>query len=280
MAPLPARATPFILEDTYVRQDEQGRYSLNDLHVAAGGQPRHQPSNWLRTAQAQELAAAASNSSDSRNCPSISSVQQRGTFVVRDLVYAYAMWISPEFHLKVIRTFDAVVTGRLSPAAEPVGAVSGLPAAKLISLQNQSWSLIQRLRAERDPELRRALYAQLAVVMGDLGQAAPALENIGRDAPAVPAVVADFWKVYVQLEAKGVRLNHHRNPSLIAVNLRHFVKAAAEHKLRAPLAQALRDSLRLSRAPRFVDARNVKSGLLGTAIFCWVFEAEPEGGAQ
>ncbi|MEY4768038.1 MAG: hypothetical protein RL637_677, partial [Pseudomonadota bacterium] len=37
--------------------------------------------------------------------------QKQGTYVVKPLVYAYAMWISARFHLQVINAYDALVTG-------------------------------------------------------------------------------------------------------------------------------------------------------------------------
>ena len=70
MATTPAKATfPLILEDTYVRQDEQGRFSLNDLHQAAGGEQRHRPNYWLETKQTQDLIAELGNSWNSMSSP-------------------------------------------------------------------------------------------------------------------------------------------------------------------------------------------------------------------
>lgn len=117
-----------------IRQDAEGRYCLNDLYKASGGLPKHKPSEWLRNKQTKELIAElnleagipASNFSDSsdsgrefppRKIYPVASVRGHGitaTYVVKELVYAYAMWISPAFHLQVIRAYDAMVTGELN----------------------------------------------------------------------------------------------------------------------------------------------------------------------
>jgi hypothetical protein len=121
--------TPLIVADTAIRQDTAGRFSLNDLHRAAGGAKRHQPSDWLRLQQTQELLSELETPgnpgvSETTGIPVV-SIEGRagGTFVAKELVYAYAMWISPAFHLKVIRAYDAMVT---APAAVTPEAVTRL----------------------------------------------------------------------------------------------------------------------------------------------------------
>lgn len=89
-----------------IRQDADGRYCVNDLHRAAGGEARHRPGYWLAADQTKALVAEV----EKAGFPAIRTKQKVGTFVACELVYAYAMWISAAFHLQVIRSFDALVT--------------------------------------------------------------------------------------------------------------------------------------------------------------------------
>lgn len=85
-----------------------GLYSLNDLHAAAGGAEKHQPNRFLRLAQTKALAAEIEQTPDlALAIKSVRGGANPGSYVCRELVYAYAMWISPAFNLKVIRAFDA-----------------------------------------------------------------------------------------------------------------------------------------------------------------------------
>ena len=104
-----------------IRQDAQGRYCLNDLHKAAGGEKRHQPSDWAETQQTKDLIVEISNSGNSGNYPIESSAgRYGGTFVCKELVYAYAMWISAKFHLQVIRAYDALVQQQVQMQQPPI----------------------------------------------------------------------------------------------------------------------------------------------------------------
>jgi hypothetical protein len=90
-----------------IRQDDQGRFCINDLHKAAGKQSRHGPARWLGNQQTKELVAEIAQEMGDTEIP-VSVVKgglSQGTYVTDDLVYAYAMWISPKFYLRVIRDF-------------------------------------------------------------------------------------------------------------------------------------------------------------------------------
>ena len=111
------------IANTLIAVDKEGRFCLNDLHKAAGAESRHQPAFFFRRPEIQELEAEL-NSAPAQSLPTITSLGRNGgTYVCKELVYAYAMWISPKFHLEVIRTFDAVATGQ-APAAPKPSAIS------------------------------------------------------------------------------------------------------------------------------------------------------------
>ena len=132
-----------VIDGVSVRQDFNGRFCLNDLHRVAGGEDKHKPSNFLRIETTKDLCTEIDRCSDM----SIASVEvikggtEQGTYVLREIVYAYAMWISPLFSLKVIRTFDAVVQQRnraqLSDKVQ-AGTILLESMAKTLNLSNSS----------------------------------------------------------------------------------------------------------------------------------------------
>lgn len=103
------------IHNVTITQDSEGRFCLNDLHKAAGGENKHRPKYWLETQQAAELVIELTKGGippleQNQPLKVIHGGNSPGTYVVKELVYAYAMWISAKFHLEVIRAYDALVT--------------------------------------------------------------------------------------------------------------------------------------------------------------------------
>ncbi|MCH2057885.1 MAG: KilA-N domain-containing protein [Thalassotalea sp.] len=102
-----------------IRQRD-GLYSLNDLHKASGSDKKNAPFRFIRLEQAQELIEEIERSPDVViGCKVIKGGSQQGTWVCKELVYAYAMWISPKFHLQVIRAFDQMQQQQLPETLPP-----------------------------------------------------------------------------------------------------------------------------------------------------------------
>lgn len=108
---------PLTIGEFTIRQDEDGRYCINDLHKASGGLEKHQPAFFMRNQQTKNLIEELESENmickNADHKSAVNSVKgkglDQGTFVAKELVYAYAMWISPKFHLMVIRAYDSLV---------------------------------------------------------------------------------------------------------------------------------------------------------------------------
>jgi len=89
---------------------KDGLYCLNDLHKASGADKKNGPSYWMAlesTKRFLETTGITVVKNEGRN---------GGTYTEKKAVYAYAMWISPEFQSHVIDAYDALVTGQLEEA--------------------------------------------------------------------------------------------------------------------------------------------------------------------
>lgn len=130
--------------NTQVREIN-GLYSLADLHKASGGQGKHQPNRWLRNQQTVEFieeltkrqiwrleknqtlstkakqALLDDENSLRENVIKVShGGKEQGTFVCKELVVHYGMWVSPAFSADVIQTFlhsQQKATEPVQPAA-------------------------------------------------------------------------------------------------------------------------------------------------------------------
>lgn len=88
-----------------------GLFSLNDLHKVSGGAKKHEPYQFMRNQETKELIAEIESEKQIAYETVIGKGKNQGTFVCRELVYRYAMWISAKFSLMVIRAFDTMTDG-------------------------------------------------------------------------------------------------------------------------------------------------------------------------
>ena len=84
-------------------------YSLTDLHRASGGEQKHKPVLFLSNQQTKELISEIEIEGKVGIPTSIVKTIRGGknpsTYACEELMLAYAMWISPKFHLVVLRAF-------------------------------------------------------------------------------------------------------------------------------------------------------------------------------
>lgn len=238
---------------TGIRTDAAGRYCLNDLHRAAGGAPRHQPAFWLRNAQTKALIEEIGASANLQTPVStVNDGRNNGTYVCKELVYAYAMWISPAFHVQVIRAYDALVGAGRAPVGPDLRD-------ELIAAQQRVIELQSRLRVAPAP-------------------APAARPSAAAGLPADHPLVAAFWQAFHGLnETEGGRLNHAPDPADVWLNLTEVQEAARRWGQPLPAtAAALRVLLRTSLRPRFLTSNvAIRTRRSGNPMRVWMFAYGP-----
>ena len=105
------------INDTPISQDAEGRYSLNDLHRSSGNLKKHGANYFMRSSSFKEVEEILNT--QKRGFKSVIRKTGRyggGTWVSKELVLKYAMWVSAEFEVKVMQTFLAITEKVDAPA--------------------------------------------------------------------------------------------------------------------------------------------------------------------
>ena len=197
-----------------IRQHD-GLFSLNDLHKAAGGEAKHQPALFMRMEQTQALITEIGNSTDSQSFKTKEG-RNGGTYACRELVIAYAAWISAAFHLKVIRVFLAVTAPqaahldytRISPAqAQDLKELVHAIAESKVQGYSETWARLQRkFRVNSYLELPAAQFDEArAYLLAKLSQArAVPPGKMLVDRAKLAAIYIDLGKLQARIDAMGM----------------------------------------------------------------------------
>lgn len=108
-----------------IHKSANGLYSLTDLFKSSGAKAKDRPTYWLKRQDTKDLVSELEG--ENNDVGFLTAVNNQrvievingdggGTFVCKELVYDYAMWISKSFMINVIRAFDHLANDRVLEA--------------------------------------------------------------------------------------------------------------------------------------------------------------------
>ena len=140
-------------------------YSLTDLHRASGGEQKHKPVLFLSNQQTKELISEIEIESKVGIPTSVVKTVRGGknpsTYACEELMLAYAMWISPKFHLVVLRAFLAMHRNQPQQLALPEPEKKFSFEFTEYELQTVAWACFA---FRRNNNLLHELYSPLAAI--------------------------------------------------------------------------------------------------------------------
>lgn len=144
--------------NTNVRSYEN-LFSLNDLHQVSGNLAKHKPVLFLRLDTTKALIAEIEK--DNQHALKIIRGTNGGTYACEELVIAYAMWISPQFHLVVLRAFMAMHRKQPQQLALPEPEKTYTVTLTEYELQTVAWACFA---FRRNNNLLHELYSPLSAI--------------------------------------------------------------------------------------------------------------------
>ena len=140
-------------------------YSLTDLHRASGGEQKHKPVLFLSNQQTKELISEIEIEGKVGIPTSVVKTVRGGknpsTYACEELVLSYAMWISPKFHLIVLRAFLAMHRKQPQQLALPEPEKKFTFEFTEYELQTVAWACFA---FRRNNNLLYELYSPLAAI--------------------------------------------------------------------------------------------------------------------
>ncbi len=216
----------------FVIHEVNGLYSLNDLHKASGGENRHRPTFFLQNQETQAIITAIEQDG-SIAYNTINGGHHRGTYVCRELVYRYAMWISAQFSLMVIRAFDRMTKGETIPClAKPTNTITSQDAANIKHLVHLCGTPLHA-----SGSARFAIHARLRELTGTTGGRAYTTEHL-------PLIADELVRIYHVLNQYGTKRR-----AIEADIIRHVIRDGRDEMLPALLDEM--DKLAELRADSF-----------------------------
>ena len=173
------------------------------------------------------------------------------------------------------KRFKKWVTAEVLPSIRKTGAYSSAGAradAALFRGHGHILRLLDKFKRADTAAEQSIIHGMLFSAMQVMGMTPAEMEDLLPAKPAQHQLLEPFWRQVAELEAAGERVNHSRNPDLIAINMNHYLQACAKCRLpkvdRNDLMRALKTS------PRFVGLRTVNSAIIDGTAKCWMFKAQ------
>lgn len=125
--------------------------------------------------------------------------------------------------------------------------------------------LVDRLKDEDQPEVKGMLYAMLEQTCTRMALPVPAITAFGKPRPMI---AERFFEALAELRDKGVVIDWHRDPAMLALPLREVDAAFRQHGISASRGTPLWAALRAHPAFEMTGAVNCHDD---RSRHCWVF---------